>query len=63
MNADNSRAEKHIYRHIDVQHLEELLKSVDINRPKIIVFESAYSMDGLFSPIKEIVALAKNIML
>lgn len=56
----NSRAEKHIYRHIDVQHLEELLKSVDINRPKIIVFESAYSMDGLFSPIKEIVALAKK---
>lgn len=56
----NSKAEKHIYRHIDVQHLEELLKSVDINRPKIIVFESAYSMDGLFSPIKEIVALAKK---
>lgn len=56
----NSRAEKYIYRHIDVHHLEELLKSVDINRPKIIVFESAYSMDGLFSPIAEIVALAKK---
>lgn len=56
----NSRAEKHIYRHVDAGHLEELLKSVDINRPKIIVFESAYSMDGLFSPVREIVALAKK---
>ncbi len=56
----NSKAEKHIYRHIDVQHLEELLKGVDINRPKIIVFESAYSMDGLFSPIEKIVNLAKK---
>ncbi|WP_341757109.1 MULTISPECIES: 5-aminolevulinate synthase [unclassified Candidatus Tisiphia] len=56
----NSKSEKHIYRHIDVQHLEELLKGVDINRPKIIVFESAYSMDGLFSPIEKIVNLAKK---
>jgi len=56
----NSRGEKHIYNHLDYQHLEELLKSVDINRPKIIVFESAYSMDGLFSPIKEIIELAKK---
>lgn len=55
----NSKAEKHIYRHIDVQRLEELLKTVDINRPKIIVFESAYSMDGLFSLIEKIVNLAK----
>ncbi|MDR0296462.1 MAG: 5-aminolevulinate synthase [Rickettsia sp.] len=56
----NSKAEKHIYRHVDVQHLEELLRKVDINRPKIIVFESAYSMDGLFSPIEKIVNLAKK---
>jgi len=56
----NSKAEKHIYRHLDVLHLEELLKQVDINRPKIIVFESAYSMDGLFSPITQIVQLAKK---
>ncbi|WP_375332653.1 MULTISPECIES: 5-aminolevulinate synthase [unclassified Candidatus Tisiphia] len=56
----NSKAEKHIYRHIDTCHLEELLKKVDINRPKIIVFESAYSMDGLFSPIEKIVNLAKK---
>lgn len=56
----NSRAEKHIYRHLDAAHLEELLKSVDINRPKVIAFESAYSMDGLMSPIDEICALAEK---
>ena len=56
----NSRAEKHIYRHLDVVHLEQLLKSVDINKPKMIVFESAYSMDGLISPIGEICELAKK---
>ncbi len=56
----NSRAEKHIYRHLDMTHLEKFLESIDINRPKIIVFESAYSMDGLISPIKKICALAKK---
>lgn len=56
----NSRAEKLIYKHIDADHLEELLKSVDINRPKVIAFESAYSMDGLISPIKKICELAKK---
>lgn len=56
----NSRAEKHIYRHLDIVHLEQLLKSVDINKPKMIVFESAYSMDGLTSPIGEICELAKK---
>lgn len=56
----NSKAEKHIYRHLDIDHLEELIQAVDINRPKIIVFESAYSMDGLFSPIKDIIRLAKK---
>ena len=56
----NSRSEKHIYKHLDVNHLEELLKSVDIGRPKVIAFESAYSMDGQISPIKEICLLAKK---
>lgn len=56
----NSRAEKHIYKHLDVVHLEQLLKSVDINKPKMIVFESAYSMDGLISPIGKICELAKK---
>lgn len=55
-----SKAEKHIFRHNDVEHLEELLANVDINRPKIIVFESAYSMDGTVSPMEEICHLAKK---
>ncbi len=53
-----SGTEKHIFRHNDVEHLEDLLKNVDINRPKIIVFESLYSMDGDIAPIKDICDLA-----
>lgn len=56
----NSRAEKLIYRHLDADHLEQLLSSVDINRPKVIAFEATYSMDGLISPIEKICALAKK---
>lgn len=53
-----SKAEKKIFRHNDVAHLEELLKNSEPNRPKIIAFESVYSMDGDISPIKEICDLA-----
>lgn len=56
----NSRAEKHIYKHLDTDHLEEILKTIDINRPKVIAFESVYSMDGLISPIEKICELAKK---
>lgn len=49
-----SDAEKFIYRHLDVQDLEEKLKSVDINRPKLIIFESVYSMDGFIFTIEQI---------
>lgn len=56
----NSRTEKQIYRHLDTDHLEELLRNININRPKIIAFESAYSMDGLISPIAKICELAKK---
>lgn len=52
------RSEKHIFRHNDLEHLEQLLKSVDIDRPKVIAFESVYSMDGDIAPIKEICDLA-----
>tara|TARA_Y100000590_G_scaffold470314_1_gene663600 strand:- start:46993 stop:48219 length:1227 start_codon:yes stop_codon:yes gene_type:complete len=51
-------SEKFIFRHNDLEHLETMLKSVDIDRPKIIAFESLYSMDGDFAPIKEICDLA-----
>lgn len=42
----NSRAPKHIFRHNDPVHLEELLKQVDISIPKLVVFETVHSMSG-----------------
>lgn len=53
-----SDAEKYIYKHLDVEDLENKLKMVEINRPKIILFESVYSMDGCISPIEKICDLA-----
>ena len=55
-----SRVEKRIFKHNDLAHLESLLQSVEINRPKIILFESVYSMSGTIAPIKEICNLAKK---
>ena len=55
-----SGAEKKIFRHNDVEHLARLLASVDIRRPKIIAFESVYSMDADIGRIKEICALARQ---
>lgn len=49
---------KHIFRHNDVAHLEELLSKVDPACPKLIIFESVYSMDGDIAPIKEICDVA-----
>jgi 5-aminolevulinate synthase len=54
----HSRAEKLIFKHNDVEDLERQLASLPLDRPKIIVFESVYSMDGDISPIKEICDLA-----
>ena len=54
------RAEKAIFRHNDVKHLEELLAALPLERHKIIIFESVYSMDGDISPIAEIAALARK---
>ncbi|WP_321392046.1 5-aminolevulinate synthase [Emcibacter sp.] len=56
----NSRCEKHVFRHNDVEHLESLLEQADPSRPKLIAFESVYSMDGDFGPIAEICALAEK---
>jgi 5-aminolevulinate synthase len=53
-----SGAEKKIFRHNDVAHLESILASAGRERAKLIVFESVYSMDGDVSPIKEIADLA-----
>ena len=52
--------EKQIWRHNDVGHLEELLKAADPKRPKLIVFESLYSMDGDVAPVHAICDLAER---
>lgn len=54
------KGEKYIFQHNDVKHLESLLKEVDIERPKIIAFESVYSMDGDIAPIADICELARK---
>jgi len=54
----NSKAEKHIFNHNDPEHLESLLKQADPSRPKVIAFESVYSMDGDIAPIKTFCDLA-----
>ena len=51
---------KRIWRHNDLAHLEELLKKYNFETPKIIAFESVYSMDGDISPIADICALARK---
>ncbi|MFT6457616.1 MAG: 5-aminolevulinate synthase [Pseudophaeobacter arcticus] len=50
--------DKRVFRHNDVAHLRELLQADDPAAPKLIAFESVYSMDGDFGPIKEICDLA-----
>jgi 5-aminolevulinate synthase len=55
-----SGAEKKVFRHNDVAHLESLLQAAGRERAKFIVFESVYSMDGDIAPIKEIVELAEK---
>jgi 5-aminolevulinate synthase len=56
----NSGAEKRIFRHNDVAHLEELLAEADPEAPKLIAFESVYSMDGDIAPIHAICDLAEK---
>ncbi len=55
-----SGCEKYIFRHNDLAHLESLLSAVERCRPKIIAFESVYSMDGDIAPVKEICDLAEK---
>ena len=55
-----SRAEKKIFRHNDVEHLDRLLAECDPDAPKIVAFESLYSMDGDFAPIAEICDVAER---
>lgn len=54
----NSGVPKHIFRHNDVNHLEELLSKVDKNIPKIVAFETVHSMTGDICPLEELCDVA-----
>ncbi|MBK8211245.1 MAG: 5-aminolevulinate synthase [Rhodospirillales bacterium] len=54
----HSRAEKQIFRHNDPADLDRQLSAIDPQRPKLVVFESVYSMDGDIAPINEICDVA-----
>ncbi len=56
----NSGAEKRVFRHNDLEHLEELLAAEDADTPKLIAFESVYSMEGDVAPIHAICDLAEK---
>jgi len=55
-----SRATKHVFKHNNLEHLRELLQFYPKSTPKMIIFESVYSMDGTVAPIEEICDLAKE---
>ncbi len=56
----NGQSDKKIWKHNDLDHLESLLKDSNPQHPKIVAFESVYSMDGDFAPIGKIVDLCKK---
>ena len=55
-----SGADYRVFRHNDVDHLRSLLENDDPDRPKVIAFESVYSMDGDFGRMEEICDLAEE---
>ncbi len=56
----HSKAQKHIFRHNDVADLDRLLASVDRAAPKLVAFESVYSMDGDIAPMAAICDVAEK---
>lgn len=54
----HSRAEKRLFRHNDVNHLDRILSEYPLDRPKLVAFESVYSMDGDIAPIGELCDVA-----
>jgi 5-aminolevulinate synthase len=56
----HSKAEKRIFRHNDVEHLERLMAADDPSRPKLVCFESVYSMDADVGPIEAICDVAER---
>jgi 5-aminolevulinate synthase len=55
-----SKCDKQIFRHNDMAHLEDLLQAADPSRPKLVVFETLYSMDGDIAPTDRICDLAER---
>lgn len=56
----SSRQEKRIYRHLDMNQLEDMLRATPANQPKIIATESVYSMEGDIAPLETICDLAEK---
>src|SRR5262249_33170939 len=56
----HSRADKHVFRHNDPADLDRLLADIAPQRPKIVAFESVYSMDGDIAPIAELCDVAER---
>jgi len=56
----NSKAQKIVFKHNDVADLRDKLQRLPADQPKVVAFESVYSMDGDIAPIAEIVAVAKE---
>jgi len=56
----NGGGERHIFRHNDLEHLEELLAAAPAAAPKLVAFESVYSMDGDIADVAGTIALAKK---
>jgi len=56
----DARCEKYVWRHNDVEHLEQGLRAVPYDAPKVIALESVYSMDGDIGPLKEVCDLAEK---
>jgi 5-aminolevulinate synthase len=51
---------KLVFRHNDVNHLRQILASLPLEQPKLLVFESVYSMNGSVAPVREMIQLAKQ---
>ncbi|AAS50667.1 ABL104Cp [Eremothecium gossypii ATCC 10895] len=60
MGIKHANVQKHIFRHNDLQHLEELLAMYPKSQPKLIAFESVYSMSGSVADIRKICDLAEK---
>ena len=56
----NGGCERHVFRHNDLEHLEQLLIAAPVDAPKLIAFESVYSMDGDIADLAGTIVLAKK---